>query len=154
MVWRSEVGLRYGVRLFAPTYLAPPHVWLYLCRPTWLSHLPVRKRATVTPTQSELSPTRRVGASLFSSKNNMTKQAFRNHGAGDRSRTYDLRITNALLYQLSYTGIGGGVILARPHGTDKHQTAATHSHSLLPLAAHKNIFLPRPSELTKPCLRF
>ena len=27
-------------------------------------------------------------------------------GAGDRSRTYDLRITNALLYQLSYTGVG------------------------------------------------
>ena len=27
-----------------------------------------------------------------------------NLGAGDRSRTYDLRITNALLYQLSYTG--------------------------------------------------
>ena len=26
-------------------------------------------------------------------------------GAGDRSRTYDLRITNALLYQLSYTGV-------------------------------------------------
>ena len=26
-------------------------------------------------------------------------------GAGDRSRTYDLRITNALLYQLSYTGM-------------------------------------------------
>ncbi len=29
-----------------------------------------------------------------------------NPGAGDRSRTYDLRITNALLYQLSYTGTG------------------------------------------------
>ena len=29
-------------------------------------------------------------------------------GAGDRSRTYDLRITNALLYQLSYTGGGEG----------------------------------------------
>jgi hypothetical protein len=28
------------------------------------------------------------------------------YGAGDRSRTYDLRITNALLYQLSYTGEG------------------------------------------------
>lgn len=28
----------------------------------------------------------------------------RKDGAGDRSRTYDLRITNALLYQLSYTG--------------------------------------------------
>ena len=27
-----------------------------------------------------------------------------NYGAGNRSRTYDLRITNALLYQLSYTG--------------------------------------------------
>lgn len=26
------------------------------------------------------------------------------NGAGDRSRTCDLRITNALLYQLSYTG--------------------------------------------------
>ena len=25
-------------------------------------------------------------------------------GAGERSRTPDLRITNALLYQLSYTG--------------------------------------------------
>jgi hypothetical protein len=25
-------------------------------------------------------------------------------GAGNRSRTYDLRITNALLYQLSYAG--------------------------------------------------
>ena len=30
----------------------------------------------------------------------------RRDGAGDRSRTYDLRITNALLYQLSYTGNG------------------------------------------------
>ena len=27
-------------------------------------------------------------------------------GAGDRSRTYDLLITNELLYQLSYTGMG------------------------------------------------
>ena len=26
-------------------------------------------------------------------------------GAGEKSRTPDLRITNALLYQLSYTGI-------------------------------------------------
>ena len=26
-------------------------------------------------------------------------------GAGDRNRTYDLRVTSALLYQLSYTGI-------------------------------------------------
>ena len=28
-----------------------------------------------------------------------------NYGAGNRSRTYGLRITNALLYQLSYTGL-------------------------------------------------
>ena len=28
-------------------------------------------------------------------------------GAGGRSRTLDLRITNALLYRLSYTGLGG-----------------------------------------------
>ena len=26
-------------------------------------------------------------------------------GAGDRNRTYDLRVTSALLYQLSYTGL-------------------------------------------------
>jgi phosphatidylinositol alpha-1,6-mannosyltransferase len=31
-------------------------------------------------------------------------------GAGDRSRTYDLRITNALLYQLSYTGVRARII--------------------------------------------
>lgn len=29
----------------------------------------------------------------------------RGSGADNRSRTYDLRITNALLYQLSYIGI-------------------------------------------------
>ena len=29
---------------------------------------------------------------------------FTSNGAGERSRTPDLRITNALLYQLSYTG--------------------------------------------------
>ncbi len=26
------------------------------------------------------------------------------NGAGDRNRTYDLRVTSALLYRLSYTG--------------------------------------------------
>ena len=34
-------------------------------------------------------------------------------GAGGRSRTLDLRITNALLYQLSYTGIFEGVRTTR-----------------------------------------
>ena len=29
------------------------------------------------------------------------------NGAGDRSRTYDLLITNQLLYQLSYASTGG-----------------------------------------------
>ena len=29
---------------------------------------------------------------------------FQKSGAGERNRTVDLRITNALLYQLSYTG--------------------------------------------------
>ena len=33
-----------------------------------------------------------------------SRAALSDSGAGDRSRTYDLRITNALLYQLSYTG--------------------------------------------------
>jgi len=30
--------------------------------------------------------------------------------AGDRNRTYDPRITNALLYQLSYSGAKGGYV--------------------------------------------
>ncbi len=30
----------------------------------------------------------------------------KNTGAGDKTRTYDLMITNQLLYQLSYTGLG------------------------------------------------
>lgn len=33
----------------------------------------------------------------------------RGNGADNRSRTYDLRITNALLYQLSYIGIEPGL---------------------------------------------
>ncbi len=33
----------------------------------------------------------------------------REYGADNRSRTYDLRITNALLYQLSYIGIAPGL---------------------------------------------
>src|SRR5689334_9617628 len=32
--------------------------------------------------------------------------AFFNSGAADRNRTGDLRITNALLYRLSYSGVG------------------------------------------------
>lgn len=35
--------------------------------------------------------------------------AGREDGADNRSRTYDLRITNALLYQLSYIGIEPGL---------------------------------------------
>ena len=33
-------------------------------------------------------------------------QVFDLAGAGEKSRTPDLRITNALLYQLSYAGLG------------------------------------------------
>jgi hypothetical protein len=32
-------------------------------------------------------------------------------GAGKRGRTSDLRVTNALLYQLSYSGVGNARIL-------------------------------------------
>jgi hypothetical protein len=32
------------------------------------------------------------------------------HGAGERTRTSDPRITNALLYQLSYSGVEGGYV--------------------------------------------
>ncbi len=46
-----------------------------------------------------------LGRTLQSKKGNPDGLPFLlSSGAGDRSRTYDLRITNALLYQLSYTG--------------------------------------------------
>ena len=38
-----------------------------------------------------------------------TRRHFFDYGAGEMNRTPDLRITNALLYQLSYTGFGGVV---------------------------------------------
>ncbi len=38
-------------------------------------------------------------------KNAASKRRFFTTGAGDRNRTDDLRITNALLYQLSYAGV-------------------------------------------------
>src|SRR5690606_8411898 len=34
----------------------------------------------------------------------------RGDGAGNRNRTYDLGFTKALLYQLSYSGNGGGIL--------------------------------------------
>ena len=37
-------------------------------------------------------------------------------GAGERSRTLDLLITNELLYQLSYTGTEGGILANKPGG--------------------------------------
>ena len=36
------------------------------------------------------------------------------NGAGDRNRTYDLRVTSALLYRLSYTGGDAAVTLSPP----------------------------------------
>ncbi len=55
----------------------------------WCSHTGVLAR---DPGQKA----RRVGLAL--------RPTLRLSGADNRSRTYDLRITNALLYQLSYTG--------------------------------------------------
>lgn len=40
------------------------------------------------------------------------------NGADNRSRTYDLRITNALLYQLSYIGPKKGVFTQVNHGVE------------------------------------
>lgn len=43
-----------------------------------------------------------------------------NPGAGNRSRTYDLRITNALLYQLSYAGKTICFVSGKPEVQAKH----------------------------------
>jgi hypothetical protein len=42
----------------------------------------------------------------FSIGTNVKMVLLAKNGAGDRNRTYDLRVTSALLYRLSYTGIG------------------------------------------------
>jgi hypothetical protein len=49
-----------------------------------------------------------------------------NVGAGERSRTPDLRITNALLYLLSYTGIKRRIIEFRRCGL-KARTGEKHA---------------------------
>ena len=49
---------------------------------------------------------------LLRNKNTAWKGGF-NYGAGDKTWTYDLCITNALLYQLSYTGNIGQYILSQ-----------------------------------------
>jgi hypothetical protein len=36
---------------------------------------------------------------------------FMNDGAGERNRTFDLRVTSALLYQLSYSSKTGMIIV-------------------------------------------
>ena len=52
-----------------------------------------------------------------------------NYGAGNRIRTYDPRITNALLYQLSYPGAGGDSI---DYVTRRHPAmhAAVHGFAI------------------------
>ena len=40
----------------------------------------------------------------------MARSAEKGVGAGERTRTSDPRITNALLYQLSYPGLEGGYV--------------------------------------------
>ena len=47
------------------------------------------------------------------SRKNLAGRHKNMNGAGEESRTPDLRITNALLYQLSYTGVKPTIIAAR-----------------------------------------
>ncbi|GEM_PF-2367750 len=66
-------------------------------------------------------------------------RAFNFIGAGDRSRTCDLRITNALLYLLSYTGaksriIGGSVVGLKPVYAPTQQSALPACASLSAVA--------------------
>ena len=50
-------------------------------------------------------------------------------GAGNRSRTYDLRITNALLYQLSYSGEGAEYTDSNPGLEPLDGTANLHART-------------------------
>ena len=66
-------------------------------------------------------------------------QVFEIFGAGGRSRTLDLRITNALLYQLSYTGIFRIAELRRAASAKLYQ--------------HDALFLRHPTALRAAFLR-
>lgn len=51
----------------------------------------------------------RLGATQEKTPGRVRRPGVRNTGAGNRIRTYDLRITNAPLYQLSYSGVSRAV---------------------------------------------
>ena len=59
----------------------------------------------------------------FSIETNVKMVPLAKNGAGDRNRTYDLRVTSALLYRLSYTGVGPELItsigVAQQRGNNK-----------------------------------
>ena len=59
----------------------------------------------------------------FAGSENLKLTQVISDGAGDRNRTYDLRVTSALLYRLSYTGVGPEIItgigVAQQRGNNK-----------------------------------
>ncbi len=61
------------------------------------------------------------------------------NGAGDRNRTYDLLITNQLLYQLSYTG-GEGDEFAHSSGLRRFRQAVFREQLSESVQISKNIF--------------
>jgi hypothetical protein len=63
----------------------------------------------------------------LASENSREIKCFKN-GAGNRIRTYDPRITNALLYQLSYPGAGRDSI---DYATRRHPTVHLGVHGFV-----------------------
>ena len=72
-------------------------------------------------------------------------------GAGDRSRTYDLRITNALLYQLSYTGVRAAILMTNSTACNGRIASSAagpmrtkvHSHDITRAATNDQSYIPR-----------
>ncbi len=87
----------------------------------------------------------------------------RNLGAGEESRTPDLRITNALLYQLSYTGLSGSAEFLLHNAEKKyymrHQQNCKYLQifcifsflqAFFPFLMTSELHLPAPSVLSLP----
>lgn len=68
-------------------------------------------------------------------------------GADNRSRTYDLRITNALLYQLSYIGPEKGVFTRVNHGIEglKLTGRCVNSLATQPAILHRSTLITHES---------
>ena len=98
---------------------------------------------TIFPSGAKIQHGERI---TFHRENSPKTSVFREFGAGSRTRTDDLRITNALLYQLSYTSKSS--IFLRPVSPRRGAVYNNYESVALPAELHQHIKRQiQPSEI-------